>query len=67
MENFVAQHVAQGIDPAHVADQLFDALRANRFYILTHPNWKVAVQARMGDILEGRTPTELNPNIMLNS
>jgi NAD(P)-dependent dehydrogenase (short-subunit alcohol dehydrogenase family) len=61
MRATVQQHVAKGIDPADVAVQLFDAVRANRFYILTHPNWNVAVEARMRDILEGRAPTELKP------
>ncbi len=32
------------------------AVKENRFYILTHPRIKGAIQARMEDILEGRQP-----------
>ena len=32
------------------------AIREDRFYILTHPRIKGAIQARMEDILEGRQP-----------
>lgn len=32
------------------------AVRENRFYILTHPRIKGAIEARMQDILEGRQP-----------
>ena len=51
------QLVAAGIDPTVVADAVFDAVRANRFYIFTHPETKPAVAARMTDILEERQPT----------
>jgi NAD(P)-dependent dehydrogenase (short-subunit alcohol dehydrogenase family) len=53
------QRVADGIDPAVVADHVLDAVRANRFYILTHPELNVAVEARLNDILWQRPPTEL--------
>jgi len=29
------------------------------FYILTHPEWKGAIQTRMEDTLQGRNPTNL--------
>ena len=32
------------------------AVKEERFYILTHPRIKGAIQARMEDILEGRSP-----------
>jgi hypothetical protein len=53
------RRVADGIDPAVVADHVLDAVRANRFYILTHPELNVAVEARLNDILWQRPPTEL--------
>jgi NAD(P)-dependent dehydrogenase (short-subunit alcohol dehydrogenase family) len=55
----VRQRVADGIDPSVVAAHVFDAVRENRFYILTHPEQLPAVEARMRDILEGRSPSEL--------
>jgi NAD(P)-dependent dehydrogenase (short-subunit alcohol dehydrogenase family) len=41
---------------ADVAEAVFDAVRDERFYVLTHPRILPAVESRMRDILEGRTP-----------
>jgi len=35
---------------------VLSAVKEDRFYILTHPKIKGAIQARMEDILEGRQP-----------
>jgi hypothetical protein len=43
--------------PSQVADAVFTALRKDQFYILTHPEGKVAVRTRMEDILQERPPT----------
>jgi NAD(P)-dependent dehydrogenase (short-subunit alcohol dehydrogenase family) len=39
-----------------VAKAVVTAVKEDRFYILTHPRIKGAIQARMEDILEGRPP-----------
>jgi NAD(P)-dependent dehydrogenase (short-subunit alcohol dehydrogenase family) len=39
-----------------VAQAVVAAVKEERFYILTHPRIKGAIQARMQDILEGRAP-----------
>ena len=39
-----------------VAKAVVAAIKEERFYILTHPKIKGAIQARMEDILNGRTP-----------
>jgi NAD(P)-dependent dehydrogenase (short-subunit alcohol dehydrogenase family) len=39
-----------------VAQAVVAAVKENRFYILTHPRIKGAIQARMEDILDGRAP-----------
>ena len=39
-----------------VAKAVVAAIKDERFYILTHPRIKGAIQARMEDILEGRAP-----------
>lgn len=57
----VQQAVAHGIEPAQVADAVFDAIRAERFYVLTHPAFTPLVRTRMEDILEGRSPTFIPP------
>ena len=51
------QAVREGMPPQHVADIVFGAIREERFYILTHPEWKRAIQVRMEDILQERNPT----------
>ena len=46
--------VREGLPPDAVAAQVVDAIRAERFYILTHPEYETAVRERMEDVLEGR-------------
>ena len=46
------------ISAEQVAQMVFDAVQNNRFYILTHPKIKPAIQMRMEDILQGRSPTD---------
>jgi NAD(P)-dependent dehydrogenase (short-subunit alcohol dehydrogenase family) len=45
-----------GILPGQVADHVVAAIRADTFYILTHPVTKEEVRVRMERILEGRNP-----------
>jgi len=56
MQEVGRQMLASGLAPERVADIVLDAIRAERFYVLTHPEWKVAVRERMENILEDRTP-----------
>ncbi len=51
------QAVREAMPPGQVADIVFEAIREERFYILTHPTWKAAIQSRMEDILQERNPT----------
>ncbi len=41
-----------------VAGLVFEALRANRFYIYSHPQALGMVQTRLEDVLQGRNPTD---------
>ena len=41
-----------------VGDIVFEAIRDERFYILTHPKIKGAIETRMQDILLERSPTD---------
>jgi NAD(P)-dependent dehydrogenase (short-subunit alcohol dehydrogenase family) len=50
------QQVAAGIKPAEVAEMVLEAIRDDRFYIVTHPRFKKLIRLRMENILEGRTP-----------
>jgi NAD(P)-dependent dehydrogenase (short-subunit alcohol dehydrogenase family) len=42
--------LAQGIDPSTVAGKVFDAIRANRFWIITHPEYLPTVAERFARI-----------------
>lgn len=55
----VLHAVENGIPVSQVAGDVFDAIAAERFYILTHPEMKQAIQVRMEDILQQRAPTLL--------
>ncbi len=45
-------------DPSEIADQVCDAVRANRFYILTHPEMVPNLEARFARIVAGENPVE---------
>jgi NAD(P)-dependent dehydrogenase (short-subunit alcohol dehydrogenase family) len=45
-----------GLQPSEVASRVLDAIREERFYILTHPEMTPMIQQRMEDILQGRNP-----------
>lgn len=57
----VIKAVEHGIEPTKVAEIVFQAIRDERFYILTHPSFKPLVKLRMEDILEERAPTFVPP------
>ena len=66
MEQLGRQLVAAGSPPSLVADVVFEAIRADRFYIFPHPEWKQHIRTRMEDILAERAPTLGNMDEMLN-
>ncbi len=45
------------LSAADVAQKVYEAVRDERFYILTHPKIKPSIQWRMQDILQERNPT----------
>jgi NAD(P)-dependent dehydrogenase (short-subunit alcohol dehydrogenase family) len=55
-EEMASAALAAGLSPAQVAAQVVDAVKTERFYILTHPEFAPRVRERMDDILQGRTP-----------
>jgi len=56
-EQTIRELLVTGLTPEQVADHVFDAIRGEKFYVLTHPEWKDMVRTRMEDILEERKPT----------
>jgi NAD(P)-dependent dehydrogenase (short-subunit alcohol dehydrogenase family) len=53
----VVQAIHEGMSPERVAEITFQAIRDNRFYILTHPEYTPAVGLRAHDIVKGNNPT----------
>ncbi len=51
------QRVGAGLAPVEVARQVLEAIRDDRFYIITDPDeWKPFIRERMDDILGDRNP-----------
>ncbi len=46
------------VSAAEVAQMVFDAVAANRFYIYSHPKAIGSVQTRLEDVLQARNPTD---------
>jgi short-subunit dehydrogenase len=55
----VRQLVSSGMDPAQVADQVVAAIRARRFYVLTHPDLNDAIRSRGEQVLSGNPPASI--------
>ncbi len=49
------------LNAADIAEVTIEAVKNDRFYILPHPNVKIAVEIRMKDILLDRAPTNTSP------
>jgi NAD(P)-dependent dehydrogenase (short-subunit alcohol dehydrogenase family) len=59
MQSALAGFLANGLDPAAVADRVCDAVLAERFWVLTHDgedNWMAAVRARAHSVIDGTNP-----------
>ncbi len=61
LREWMAGQLEQGLSPRVVGDQVLAAIREERFYILTHPQWNEHVEHRMRHILSGSNPTMLSP------
>jgi NAD(P)-dependent dehydrogenase (short-subunit alcohol dehydrogenase family) len=48
--------IEQGMAPESIADKVFDAIREDRFWILTHPEFDAAIRERVEGMLAGRNP-----------
>jgi NAD(P)-dependent dehydrogenase (short-subunit alcohol dehydrogenase family) len=50
------ERLAAGMSPAEVAGILVEAIREDRFYVLTDQEWDERIRRRTEDILQGRNP-----------
>lgn len=48
--------IASGLDPDHVAAMIVEAVRENRFYVLTHADWSSSVLRRAERMVAGSQP-----------
>ncbi len=55
--------LAQGKQPAEVADIVFKSIQEDRFYVLPHPAWDPIVRARVDAVLARGAPMTLDPAI----
>jgi NAD(P)-dependent dehydrogenase (short-subunit alcohol dehydrogenase family) len=60
-EEMASAAIAAGLPPSEAAARVVDAVKHERFYVLTHPAFAPRVRERMEDILEGRDPTAAQP------
>jgi NAD(P)-dependent dehydrogenase (short-subunit alcohol dehydrogenase family) len=56
--DFMRAGAEAGMPTLRVADRVFEAMREERFYILTHPDSTALVRLRMDDILRGQNPED---------
>jgi NAD(P)-dependent dehydrogenase (short-subunit alcohol dehydrogenase family) len=56
-EAMIRTMVETGVSPESIADKVFEAIRAEQFWILTHPEMDAAIRARVEGMLARRNPT----------
>jgi hypothetical protein len=54
-----------GMDPKEVAEKVFAAVKEDRFYIYSHPEWIGAAQLRAEEIDQERNPTSMVVDILI--
>ncbi len=54
LEGFLRTAVSGGLEPADVADQVCSAIVEERFWVLTHPKTKKAVERHTRDLIDDR-------------
>ena len=61
LKEMVGNWIAEGLQPAHVASLVVEAIRERRFYVLTHPEWQGMVRDRVERLLTGEDPMAALP------
>ena len=56
-QEWFREQLRNGLSPRSVGDQVLSAIRDERFYILTDPDWNPMIEQRMKSILDGRNPS----------
>jgi NAD(P)-dependent dehydrogenase (short-subunit alcohol dehydrogenase family) len=53
----LVEQFKKGLSPLAVGQEVLDAIRQQRFYVLTHPHWTPGIEHRMRTILDGQNPS----------
>lgn len=56
MEKNLAKMIKSGMPASEVAEMVFSAIEAERFYIFTHPETVALIQSRMDDMIREKNP-----------
>lgn len=56
-----AEEIKKGMSPRAVGDQVLAAIREERFYILTHPEFNPVIEQRVRNLLSGGNPVAVWP------
>jgi short-subunit dehydrogenase len=56
MRSMLDEFIQQGMAPEEVADRVLDAVRHDRFYVITHESSLTAIEARMKAVVDQATP-----------
>jgi len=56
-----SEQIDRGLTSRSVGDQVLSAIREERFYILTHPDWNYMIEHRVRNILDGQNPSTMPP------
>ena len=59
VREWLDEQLKQGLSPRAVGEQVLTAIREERFYILTHPEWNRYIEHRVQNILSGCNPSML--------
>jgi NAD(P)-dependent dehydrogenase (short-subunit alcohol dehydrogenase family) len=62
--DFMNAAIDAGMSPLQVADQVFQAIKEERFYILTHPEWLPVIKLRVDNLLRVANPQNPVETIM---
>ena len=54
------------MDPKKVGEMVFNAVKEDQFYIITHPEWMMAAQVRHEEILQEHNPSSLLMSMLLD-
>lgn len=53
--------IARGMEPVQVAEKAFEAIRKEKFYIVTHPEWMEAARLRTDKLMALENPVSAAP------